>query len=90
MGLLGRILIGIAATAIGAVAVAITVKHINGVIDKKRLKNLAMEDNLKNAIVEEIDYCNNIVNVKSLLSNKEVAYQSNSGIESDVIEGMQI
>ena len=86
---LGRLLIGLAAAALGAVAVAVTVKCIKGVLDKNRLKNLAMQDGINQALVDSIERCSNKVTLKDLNSNKKVTYQGDS-ISRDVKAGIII
>lgn len=86
---LGRLLIGLAAAALGAVAVAVTVKCIKGVLDRKKLENLAMQDGINNALVESIERCNNKVTLKDLNSDKKVTYQGDA-ISNDVRVGMVI
>lgn len=86
---LGRLLIGLAAAALGAVAVAVTVKCIKGVLDKKKLENLAMQDGINRALVESIERCNNKVTLKDLNSDRKITYQGDA-ISNDVRVGMVI
>lgn len=88
--ILKRLLVGLAVATVGAVAVAITVKCISGVINKKKLKNLALQDGLEDAIVDSIERSKNRVTLKELYSKRKVSYQSDRGIASDVREGMYI
>ena len=88
--LLGRLLIGIAAAAIGAIAVAVTVKCVRGILDRRKLANLARQDGLRNAIVDTIERCNNKVTLKDLDSKTKVSYQSSAGIGRDVEVGMYV
>lgn len=87
--LLGRLLIGLAVATVGAVAVAVTVKCIKGVLDRNRLKNLAMQDGINKALVDSIERCDNKVTLKDLNSNRKITYQGDS-ISSDVKVGVII
>lgn len=87
--LLGRLLIGLAVAAVGAVAVAVTVKRIKGVLDRNRLKNLAMQDGINKALVDSIERCDNKVTLKDLNLNRKITYQGDS-ISSDVKVGVII
>ena len=82
-------MVGLAVAAVGAIAVAATVKCISGVLDKKRLANLARQEGMKQALIDTIERCNNKVTLKDLNSNRTVTYQG-QGIARDVREGIVI
>ena len=87
--LLGRVLVGIAAAAVGALAVAVTVKTVKSIFNRNSLANLAHSDGMKSALVETIEKCDNKVTLKDLNSSKRVTYQG-KGIGRDVRKGIII
>lgn len=89
MKFLGRLLAGIVVAAVGALAVAVTVKTVKSILDRNRLANLAHSDGMRSALVETIQHCDNKVTLKDLNSNKRVTYQG-EGIGRDVREGIII
>ena len=54
-----------------------------------RLKNLAVQDGINNALVDSIERCDNKVTLKDLNSNRKITYQGDS-ISSDVKVGVII
>ena len=88
--ILGRLLLGIAAVAVGAIATVATVKYINGVLTRRKLANLANQDGIRRAIVDTVNRCSNRVSLSDLDSNRKVSYQSNDGIADDIDEGMYL
>lgn len=87
--LLGRLLLGLAAAAVGAVAVAVTVKYVRAKLDLNRLSNLAQSEGIHDALIETVERCENKVTLKDLNSNKRVTYQGDS-IAREVKEGIVI
>ncbi len=66
--MLGWILGGLLAAA----AVAVIVVTISGSINKKRIEEVMRNNGIKDALIEEIDRCDNVVKLSDLDSDKEI------------------
>ena len=83
--MLGRIIIGLAAVAIGALAVTAIVKTVYGIIDRWRIKNLAASEGMKRVIIDSIDYCTNKVKITDLDTDRKMTIEGDD-IDIDLDE----
>ena len=80
--MLGWILLGIAVAAVGVVV-------ISGIISKSRIKEVMQEQNMKRAVITEINKCTNVIKLKDLNSNETMKIQGD-GIDDSLREREKI
>lgn len=66
--MLGWILLGLAAVAVGVII-------IDGIVTKNRIKEKMRERGIKDAIIIEVDNCENKIKLKDLHSSDELEIQ---------------
>lgn len=84
--MLGRILLGLASVAVGALAVAVIVKTVRGIINKRKIKNLAHSAGMKKVIIDSVDTCSNRVKITDLTTDKRMTINGDD-IDDDICEG---
>lgn len=82
LGLALRVLL--AAAAVGTVAAIVI--YVTGTITRSKLKDKLRENGIEDALIEAIDYCDNVVSIKDMDSDKtlevhgdDVDYELNKG-----------
>ena len=85
LGLGLRILVAVAAAA----AVASLVIYISGSITRSKLHNKLSENNVKSALIEAIDYCDNVVKLKDLSNGNEIEVRGDD-VSYELDEGERI
>ena len=66
-------LLGLALKVLLAAAIAgAMVVYVSGKITRSKLREKAQENGIKEALIQEIDYCDNVVKLKDLDSDKEL------------------
>ena len=82
LGIALRVLLATAAVAtVGAIVV-----YIVGTITQSKLKEKLQEKGIKNAVIEKIDRCSNIVNLKELDSDQTIEVHGDD-VSYDLDEG---
>lgn len=81
-GLAARILLG--ALAVGAVAAIVIV--INGMITRSKLRDALRSKGVEDAIIKEINNCDNTITLEELNSDKKVEVRGDD-IDYDLDEG---
>ncbi len=84
--MLGRILMGLATIAIGALAVSVIVKTVRGLINKRKIQNLAHSEGMRRVIIDSVDRCSNRVKITDLGTDKKMTIEGD-GIDNDIYEG---
>ena len=84
--MLGRILMGLATIAIGALAVSVIVKTVRGLINKRKIQNLVHSEGMRRVIIDSVDRCSNRVKITDLGTDKKMTIEGD-GIDNDIYEG---
>ncbi len=86
---LGELLIGAAVGAAAVAAVVVIAKVVKGVIDKRKLMQIASQEQIGEIVIKNIDRCSNRVKFTDRFGNKEVDVQGDS-IDSDLYVNQHI
>ena len=84
--MLGRILLGLATIAVGALAVSLIVKTVRGIINKRKVENLARSENMRRVIIDSVNRTTNRVKITDLDSKRQMQIDGDD-IDYDIYEG---
>lgn len=84
-GLMLRVLLGVAAVA----TVATIVIYVSGTITRPKVTEKLRDNGIKNAMIEEINYCDNVVSIKDMDSDKTLEIHGDD-VDYGLIEGHRI
>ncbi len=76
------------AAAVVATVVAIEI-YISGTITRSKLKDKMRDNGIKDAMIEKIDYCENVVTLKDMDSDKTLEIHGDD-VDYELDEGDQI
>lgn len=85
LGFALRVLLAAAAVA----TVAAIVVYVSGTITRRRLEEKLRENGIEDALIEAIDYCDNVVSIKDMDSDKTLEVHGDD-VDYELDEGDRI